>query len=276
MSESTIERDRTQQGDGKTMGKGTGARRRKWPLVILAGVLVAGAVGVAVFAISRHASGDSTGGSSVPFAKARVRGLPADVSTHVATIMRLQPVQRRTAPGFTLTDQHGKTLSLSSFRGHVVVLTFMDDRCHTICPIVSKEFINAEQRLARTDPNVVFAAVNVNKHALGVETTAAFTRENRLSTIPTWHFFTGKLAALRHIWKDYGIEVETQVVTGKTTTTVSHSSLVYFIAPNGTERFLASPTVDYTLTKSHHAYLPGPTVSAWGRGIALVASGLAK
>ena len=34
-------------------------------------------------------------------------------------------------------------LSLSAFRGRAVVLEFMDSRCTGICPLVSREFIDA-------------------------------------------------------------------------------------------------------------------------------------
>jgi cytochrome oxidase Cu insertion factor (SCO1/SenC/PrrC family) len=205
-----------------------------------------------------------------------VSGIPPDVPTRVANLMGLQPAPREKAPGFTLTDQVGKTVSLSAFRGHAVVLTFMDDRCHTICPIVSHEFVVAEQQLARTHPGVVFLAVNVNKHALGVATVALFSTENRLTTIPTWQFLTGPLGTLRRIWREYGIEVGTKIVNGKLTTTVTHSSIIYFVSPSGTERYLATPRVDYGKTKTHRAFLPSNTVMAWAKGIALVASGLSR
>ena len=40
-----------------------------------------------------------------------------------------------TAPGFTLTDQFGKRVSLRSLRGKVVVVSFNDPECTTICPL---------------------------------------------------------------------------------------------------------------------------------------------
>ena len=273
MSNDTITRGHTAQPAGGRAKK-PGASRR-WLLPLAAAVLVAGAAAFAAFALVSHRSGGAASTSSSSGA-IRVAGLPADVPTPLASLMGLEPVPHKVAPDFTLTDQNGKTLSLSSFRGHAVVLTFMDPRCRTICPIVSQEFVDAEHRLARSDPGVVFAAVNVNKHALGVATTATFTREHELTAIPTWHFFTGTLASLRRVWSGYDIAVATKVVKGKTTLTVLHSSFVYFIAPNGTERFLAAPSADYHHTKTHRPFLPGGTLTEWGRGIALVASGLAR
>ena len=73
-------------------------------------------------------------------AETRVSGIPASVSTGLANLMVLSPLPADRAPGFTLTDQNGHTMSLASLHGKVVVLQFMDPHCTDICPIVSAEF----------------------------------------------------------------------------------------------------------------------------------------
>ncbi|MGH9029927.1 MAG: SCO family protein [Acidimicrobiales bacterium] len=233
--------------------------------MVFCAVLVCVAAAIASFAVIRHDRGASQQTSSTLI---RPTGIPSNVSTRLAAAMGLSPVPDKMAPNFTLTDQHGSTLSLSSFRGHPVVLTFFDPHCVTMCPIVAQEFVEAVHDLARTHLGVVFVAVNVNRHALSVATVAAFTNEHQLDTVPTWHFFTGSLTTLHHIWSEYGVEVETRIVHGKWT--VVHSSTVYFISPTGRERFLVSPGADYRMTATHRAYLPSATLAAWGRGISLV------
>ncbi len=44
------------------------------------------------------------------------------------------------ASDFHLTDQIGSDVSLSDFRGKVVVLTFMDSQCKDTCPITGAHF----------------------------------------------------------------------------------------------------------------------------------------
>lgn len=39
------------------------------------------------------------------------------------------------APEFRLTDQNGAAVSLSDFRGKVVVLSVLDPECTDVCPI---------------------------------------------------------------------------------------------------------------------------------------------
>ena len=183
--------------------------------------------------------------------------------------MGLSPVPVRPAPDFTLTDQAGQAMSLASFRGRVVVLEFMDPHCTDICPIVSQEFISAYRDLGGRASHVVFAAVNVNRYHLSVAEVAAFSREQQLTTVPSWHFLTGSYPSLRAVWQSYEVAVDAPSRNAD----VIHSSLVYFIDPQGRERFLASPMADHTASGS--SYLPAGQLASWARGIALVARQLA-
>lgn len=203
------------------------------------------------------------------YSQIRASGIPSDISTPLANLMELSPSPSNTAaPNFTLTDQNGKTYSLSSFRGKSVVLEFMDPNCTDICPLVSQEFVNAYHDLGTSANNVVFIAVNVNKYHLSTAAVTRFTNEHNLNQIPNWHFFTGQLNALTSVWHDYGITVDAPSPTAD----VIHTSIVFFIGPNGHERFIATP-MDYH-TKSGAAYLPASQLTAWGKGIALVSRNL--
>ena len=187
-------------------------------------------------------------------------GIPASVSTSLANLMVLSPVPGIRAPGFSLTDQNGHTLSLSSLHGKVVVLQFMDPHCTDICPIVSAEFVKAYRDLGPLASKVVFAAVNVNAYHTRVQDMAKFTRAQQLNTIPSWHFFTGPVPALRSVWHGYNI----QVYAPNANADVQHTSAVYFIDPQGRERYLASPEVDHT--KSGALTRPPASRSRGGTG----------
>jgi protein SCO1/2 len=200
----------------------------------------------------------------------RPSGIPASVSTSLANLMQLSPVPARPAPGFTLTDQHGRAMSLASFAGRAVVLEFMDPHCADICPIVSQEFIDAYRDLGRAASRAVFVAVNVNPYHLGVSDVAAYSREHQLTSIPSWHFFTGPLPALRAVWRAYGIGVSAPSRNAD----IVHTSEVVFIDPAGRERYVAAPMVDHTA--KGRAYLPAGPLAEWGRGIALVTRQLAR
>lgn len=243
--------------------EGPGRRRgaRPWLLLAVAVVvLVAGGAFVAVAVRHRQQQGSLT--------SLRASGLPDNVPTPLANLMTLASVPHRKAPGFDLVNQNGRELSLSSLRGRVVVLTFMDPHCRTICPIVSQEFVDAYHDLGRTARHVAFVAVNVNPYFKTPADVAAFSREHGLDAIPSWRYVTGSMQALKQTWRHYTITVEASGPTAD----VVHTSFVYFIGPNGTERYLASPTDDHTTSGT--AYLPANQLTSWGRGIALVARDL--
>lgn len=195
----------------------------------------------------------------------RPAGLPANVSTSLADKMQLSPVPARLAPGFTLTDQAGHQVSLASERGKVVVLTFMDPHCTDVCPIISREFIDAYRDLGSAASRVVFLAVNVNQYHRQVSDMAAFSNEQQLGTVPAWHFLTGSVPSLKAIWSDYQIEVDAPNPNAD----VIHTSLVYFIDQSGKERYVVAPMDDHT--KKGVAYLPVVQLTTWARGISLVA-----
>ena len=229
------------------------------------------AVGLAAVVIAAAAAataiGVATGHGNQP---QRPSGIPASVSDSQVNLMDLAPLPATAAPGFTLTDQQGRTLSLADLQGKVVVLEFMDPHCTDICPIVSAEYVDAYHDLGSLASKVVFAAINVNQYHAGVADMMAYSREQRLITIPDWHFFTGTVPALRAAWSGYNVSVEAPSPNAD----IVHSSLVYFIDPSGRERFLASPQVDHNA--SGGSFLPADQISAWGQGIAQVAKVLAR
>lgn len=237
----------------------TGRSRR--PTVLLAGLAVLSALAFAtVFAVAVTSLHGRAGSHLL-----RPTGIPPEVSTSMAVQMQLSPVPIATAPGFTLTDQAGHQISLASFRGRTVVLTFMDSHCTDVCPIVSREFIDAHHDLGADASRVVFVAVNVNPYHRQVADVAAYSREQRLDSIGSWYFLTGSLRSLHAVWSAYQIAV----VARSKNADVLHTSLVYFIDPRGRERYVAAPMADHT--KKGAAYLPPNLLTSWARGIALVA-----
>ena len=224
-------------------------------IALVAGIAFATVFTVVVTALAGHTNRPSL----------RATGIPTSVSTKLATLMQLSPVPPAAAPAFTLTDQSGRLVSLASLHGKTVVLTFMDSHCTDICPLVSREFINAYNDLGAASGNVVFIAVNVNPYHNKVADVASYSSAQGLNTIPSWHFVTGSLPALRTVWNHYQIEVQAPNKDAD----VIHTSLIYFIDPHGKERYVTSPMVDHT--KKGAAYLPPGQLAAWGKGIALVA-----
>jgi cytochrome oxidase Cu insertion factor (SCO1/SenC/PrrC family) len=236
-------------------------RRRMWVILGVTAALLIGLNAYAAYVLTSE--NNTTAGANL-----RPTGIPQNISTSLANLMQLSPVPDVRAPGFTLTDQRGHTMSLASLRGKVVVLEFMDPHCTDICPIVSQEFVDAYHQLGARAGKVVFAAINVNQYHATVANMATFSTAQRLNTIPGWHFFTGPVPALKTTWRNYNIEVAAPSPNAD----IIHTSSVYFIDAQGRERFVASPMVDHTANGM--SYLPLAQISDWSGGIARLASGL--
>ncbi|MCL6631128.1 MAG: SCO family protein [Alicyclobacillus herbarius] len=161
------------------------------------------------------------------------------------------------APNFKLTDQNGKTVSLSSLRGKVVILEFMDPKCTDICPVVSQEVRRANQLLGNQSSEVEFLAVNVNQYHESQKDILGFSKEQGLNKLSNWHFLTGSTPALQAVWKAYGI-----AVIPNRTGDVEHSSFMYFISKDGTEKYVANPDNAKA------------TIPEWSQGISYVAQKL--
>jgi cytochrome oxidase Cu insertion factor (SCO1/SenC/PrrC family) len=108
------------------------------------------------------------------------------------------------APAFSLTDQHGRTVTLASLRGKVVLLTFLDDTCSVDCPLIAQEFRAAGQMLGAEARHVELVAINYNPIYTQVSYIQAFDRQEGLATVPNWLFLTGTRVQLGQVWRTYG------------------------------------------------------------------------
>jgi cytochrome oxidase Cu insertion factor (SCO1/SenC/PrrC family) len=159
------------------------------------------------------------------------------------------------APSFSLTDQHGRTVSLESLRGHVLALTFLDPVCTSDCPLIAQEFLRTDERLAGQGRGVDFVAVVANPIYRSVSFTQQFDEQEGLARVPNWYYLTGSLHELEHVWDSYGVLVDT-VANGAM---VAHSDLAFVIDAHGRERdaLIDDPGPDQTYASSFSSLLLG-------------------
>ena len=133
------------------------------------------------------------------------------------------------APSFTLTSQDGHQVSLSSLRGKVVLLTFLDPVCTTDCPIIAQELRAADAMLGAKAGSTELVAVVANPTYTSTAFTAAFTRQEGLSQVPNWLYLTGPLSQLVPVWHQYGIEVQNLPAGAMS----AHNDLAFVISATG-------------------------------------------
>jgi len=133
------------------------------------------------------------------------------------------------APGFTLTSQDGHQVSLSSLRGKVVLLTFLDPVCTTDCPIIAQELRAADAMLGAKAGGTELVAVVANPTYTSTAFTAAFTRQEGLSQVANWLYLTGSLSQLAPVWRQYGIDVQNLPAGAMS----AHNDLAFVISATG-------------------------------------------
>jgi cytochrome oxidase Cu insertion factor (SCO1/SenC/PrrC family) len=162
-----------------------------------------------------------------------------------------------TAPAFTLTDQFGKHVSLSSFLGKIVVLTFNDPLCTTICPLTTTALLHAKALLGPAASDVQLLGVGANPEATQVKWVRDYSRVHQMTN--RWRFLTGSLPQLRRVWREYYIDAA--VMNGA----IDHTPATYVIDTRGRESRLfltqmAYSSVDqlgYEIARSIAPLLPG-------------------
>jgi cytochrome oxidase Cu insertion factor (SCO1/SenC/PrrC family) len=162
------------------------------------------------------------------------------------------------APGFTLTSQDGRQVSLAGLRGKVVLLTFLDPVCTTDCPLIAQEMRSADTMLGAKAGNTELVAVVANPTYTSTAYTRTFTSEEGLAQTPNWLYLTGSLSQLADVWHHYGIEVENLPAGAMT----AHNDIAFVISANGTVRQELSddPGPGTPATKSSFASLMADSV----------------
>jgi cytochrome oxidase Cu insertion factor (SCO1/SenC/PrrC family) len=211
------------------------------PLRVIAGVgalgvILAGAAPMAFASVSRTAD---------PITAQAIAGTTGQFDTPAAN--------------FTLTSQNGQQVALSSLRGKVVLLTFLDPVCITDCPLIAQEMKSADALLGSKAGDTELVAVVANPTYRSTAYTKAFTDQENLSQVSNWLYLTGSLNQLENVWHDYGIEVE-DLPAGAM---AAHNDLAFVIDAHGNIRQEISddPGPGTSATKASFASLLADSVT---------------
>jgi protein SCO1/2 len=124
---------------------------------------------------------------------------------------------------FHLTDQDGKPVSLSEYRGDVVVLTFMYSTCQDTCPITAQQIRGAMDQLGHDVPALAVSVDPANDNPFHAK---RFLLDQHLTD--RMRFVLGSRSQLQPIWKAYGIQPQGQGF--------EHSAYVLLIDKQGRQR----------------------------------------
>ena len=142
------------------------------------------------------------------------------------------------APDIKLVNQFGQPMSLSQFRGKVVMLGFEDSECTTVCPLTTQSMLQAKQLLGPAGNQVQLLGVDANPDATSVADVLSYSRAHGM--VNQWDFLTGSPAQLKSVWGAYHIAV--QVEKGQ----IDHTPALFVIDQQGREQKLYLTQMAYS------------------------------
>ena len=217
----------------------------------------------------RSTASSPTGAHKAPISQGSAPSGSAELHAPLASFMGLSSLRGANAAGFVLTDAvTGTSVTLSSLRGHVVVLSFANAACNDICPVLAQELVQADALLGTTKRPVTFITINTDPLAFK-PSEAAIATATRLGTLANWQFLTGSVRELDKVWVSYGIAITADSSTGA----AAHNDLMYFIGPAGRMSWSATPFADES--KSGTFSLTPASIARFAQGIAHYADRLA-
>ncbi len=198
------------------------------------GTLAAAAMLTVLAGISALA-GCGTSASSAADAQAAPTSSAAEMNPNLdlGSSLGAQP-----APDIKLVNQFGQPMSLSQFRGKVVMLAFEDSQCTTVCPLTTQSMLQAKQLLGAAGSQVQLLGVDANPDATSVADVLSYSRAHGL--VNQWDFLTGSAAQLKSTWAAYNIEV--QIEQGQ----IDHTPALFVIDQRGREQKLYLTQMAYS------------------------------
>jgi len=111
-------------------------------------------------------------------------------------------------PDFSLIDQKGQSLSLSSFRGKVVGITFMYTHCPlpTYCFRLSNNFGMIRKRFPdRLGRDLILLNITFDPVHDQPEVLAEYARTWNAAGVPGWYFLTGPVPEVQKVCHEFGM-----------------------------------------------------------------------
>jgi protein SCO1/2 len=135
------------------------------------------------------------------------------------------------SPGFSLTSQDGKPVSLADLRGKVVAVSFIYTQCPDICPMLTQKMVEVQEALG-TDfgKKVAFVSITLDPEHDTPEVLKDYAQFWGAKP-EGWSFLTGSPEAVRDVTRRYGV-----FFAKKEDGSVDHTQLTSLIDAEGQMR----------------------------------------
>jgi protein SCO1/2 len=130
------------------------------------------------------------------------------------------------APVFTLSDQHGRSVSLADQKGKVVLVAFLYTRCPDVCPIIASTLSKAVEDLGADRDRARVIAISVDPEGDTPERVRAFIQLRQL--VDEFLYLSGSRSELLPVWKGFHVAVFPDVKQ-----TIAHSTFELLLDGQG-------------------------------------------
>ena len=110
-------------------------------------------------------------------------------------------------PDFQLTNQYNDSVNLTTFKGNVLIVTFIFTHCTDTCLPITYLLKNLSIMLgSEFESNVSFLSISTDPERDTPEMLSIYTSQNNVS----WSHLTGSRDSLKSVWDDFGVWVVPQ------------------------------------------------------------------
>ena len=132
---------------------------------------------------------------------------------------------------FTLTDQASRPFRFQSLRGKVVIVAFAYTTCPDVCPLITAAMRQIQDGLRGEERKGTYLiTVTTDPEIDTPQVLAAYAKRYGVDHA-NWAFVTGDEAALKKVWKNFGVGVKR-----KARGLIDHTTLTAVIDRSGTMR----------------------------------------
>jgi cytochrome oxidase Cu insertion factor (SCO1/SenC/PrrC family) len=164
------------------------------------------------------------------------------------------PRLNRTAPDFSLVDQHGNTVSPADWQGKVVIMTFAYAHCATVCPMVVHRLVRAMEM--KPDYPVQPVIVTLDPWRDTPSSLASLVKRWELPD--GYQLLSGSPEAVSAMLEAYNAGGSRDEQTGE----IAHPPLYYVIDTEGKLAYgLNNPPVDWLVEAGRRVATAGPTTN---------------
>jgi protein SCO1/2 len=134
---------------------------------------------------------------------------------------------------FTLVDQEARPFYFKSLRGKVVLVAFAYTTCPDVCPLITAAMRQVQDALTPEERESAYLlTITTDPEVDTPQVMASYAKRYQVE-LSTWAFLGGEEAALKNVWKNFGVGVKR-----KARGLIDHTTLTAMVDRGGTMRIV--------------------------------------